>query len=181
MPVHIIFDGPVTNLLSVRCILIEILSRAHAKEEKGLNVFKLATFLGSFPIDCTARVEKKIIRDVLVWHFEEEVLWKNSRPTAFLPAVQPDLSSNSHYSIDFSIQAFVALNCEIVFRVPVAQHLRHQPSRFSVWGLPHPYLLASTPCPGSIGWPGGWGGEGGVVPWIPPYSYLWMPEAFYTV
>ena len=74
MPAYIIFDGPVTNLLSVRCILIEILSRVHAKEEKGLNVFKLATFLGSFPIDCTVRVEKKIIQDGLAWHFAGEVL-----------------------------------------------------------------------------------------------------------
>ena len=40
-----IFDGPVTNLLSILCILVEILSRAHAKGAKSLNDFKIGTFL----------------------------------------------------------------------------------------------------------------------------------------
>ena len=31
-----ILDGPITNLLSILCILIEVLSRAHAKEEKAV-------------------------------------------------------------------------------------------------------------------------------------------------
>ena len=30
-----VFDGPITNLLSVLCILIEVLSRAHAKGGGG--------------------------------------------------------------------------------------------------------------------------------------------------
>ena len=38
-PANSVFDGPITNLLSILCILIEILSRAHAKEEKSLNPF----------------------------------------------------------------------------------------------------------------------------------------------
>ena len=33
MPANSVFDGPVTNLLSVLCILIEVLSRAHEKGE----------------------------------------------------------------------------------------------------------------------------------------------------
>ena len=31
MPANNIFDGPITNLLSVLCVLVEVLSRAHAK------------------------------------------------------------------------------------------------------------------------------------------------------
>ena len=38
-PANSVFDGPITNLLSTLCISIEILSRAHAKEEKSLNPF----------------------------------------------------------------------------------------------------------------------------------------------
>ena len=45
-PANSTFDGPVTNLLSVLCVLIEILSRADAKGEKGLNGFKFGTFVG---------------------------------------------------------------------------------------------------------------------------------------
>ena len=53
-----IFDDPVTNLLSVLCILIEVLLRAHAKDGGGgggaggrrsLNDFKFGTFIGRFP------------------------------------------------------------------------------------------------------------------------------------
>ena len=35
MPQNSICDGPTINLLSIRCILIEILSHAHAKKKKG--------------------------------------------------------------------------------------------------------------------------------------------------
>ena len=45
------FDSPVTNLLSILCILIDISSRAHAKGKKDLNVFKFGTFVGRFPSD----------------------------------------------------------------------------------------------------------------------------------
>ena len=34
-PANSIFDGPVTNLLSIQCILIDVLSRAHAKGGGG--------------------------------------------------------------------------------------------------------------------------------------------------
>ena len=50
-PPNSIFDGPITNLLSVLCILIEILPRAHAKGGKKLNDFKFGTFIGRFPSD----------------------------------------------------------------------------------------------------------------------------------
>ena len=42
------FDGLITNLLSVLWILIEILSRDHVKEKKGLNDLKFGTFIGRF-------------------------------------------------------------------------------------------------------------------------------------
>ena len=46
-----IFDGPVTNVLSVLCILIEILSRAHAKGQKSRNDFRRGAPFGRFPSD----------------------------------------------------------------------------------------------------------------------------------
>ena len=54
MPADSVFDGPVTSLLSTLCILIEILSPAHAKGEKSLNDFKFGTFTGCFPSDGAA-------------------------------------------------------------------------------------------------------------------------------
>ena len=36
-PADSIFDGPATTLLSIQCILIEVLSRAHAKEVGGVG------------------------------------------------------------------------------------------------------------------------------------------------
>ena len=54
-----IFDGPVTNLFSVLCILTEILSRTHAKVGKGLNGFKFGTFVGRFQNDEVASIAVK--------------------------------------------------------------------------------------------------------------------------
>ena len=42
-PADSIFDGPVTNLLSVLCIWVEILLRAHAKSGESLNDFKFGS------------------------------------------------------------------------------------------------------------------------------------------
>ena len=48
-PANSIFDGPITNLLSILCILIEILSRAHTKgTKKALMVSNLALLLEVF-------------------------------------------------------------------------------------------------------------------------------------
>ena len=46
-PADNIFGGPVTNLLSILCILIEILSRAHAKEAKKPQWFRILHFCSS--------------------------------------------------------------------------------------------------------------------------------------
>ena len=54
-----IFDGPITNLLSVLCILIEVLSLAHAKEENSCNDFKFGTFIGCFQSDMLAKMAVK--------------------------------------------------------------------------------------------------------------------------
>ena len=43
-----IFMGPVTNPLSVMCILIDFPSRAHAKGEKALVISSLALLLDDF-------------------------------------------------------------------------------------------------------------------------------------
>ena len=42
------FNGPLTNLLSVLYILIEIISHAHAKGKKDLNDLKFGTLLVVF-------------------------------------------------------------------------------------------------------------------------------------
>ena len=61
-----VFDGPITNLLSVLCILIEVLSRAHAKGGGGgggggwsLNDFMFGSFTGPFPSDGAASMAEK--------------------------------------------------------------------------------------------------------------------------
>ena len=54
MPADSIFHGPVTNILSVLCILIELFSRARAKGGKKLNDFKFGSFIGRFPSDGAA-------------------------------------------------------------------------------------------------------------------------------
>ena len=41
-PANSIFDGPISNLLSVLCILTGILSRAHARGKKALMISNLA-------------------------------------------------------------------------------------------------------------------------------------------
>ena len=51
MPENSIFDGLISNLLLILCILIEILSCAHVKERKSQNDFKFGTFTGHFLID----------------------------------------------------------------------------------------------------------------------------------
>ena len=55
-----IFDGSVTNLLSILSILTEILQRAHAKAvKKSLNGFKFGIFIGRFPSDGAAGMTVK--------------------------------------------------------------------------------------------------------------------------
>ena len=43
-----LFDGPVTNLLSKLCILIEVVSGARLKEENALTISSLALLLVTF-------------------------------------------------------------------------------------------------------------------------------------
>ena len=48
-PANSTFDGPITNLLSILHILIEILSCTHSKGvKKSYNDFKSDTFIGCF-------------------------------------------------------------------------------------------------------------------------------------
>ena len=54
-PADSVFDGPITNLLSILCILIEILSRARVKGGGGsLHDFKFGTSTGRFPSEGAA-------------------------------------------------------------------------------------------------------------------------------
>ena len=61
-PENSIFDSPITNLFSIQCILIEVLSRAHAKREKSLKYFKFDTFIDRFPSDTLASMAVKGLR-----------------------------------------------------------------------------------------------------------------------
>ena len=54
-----IFDGLVINLLSILCILIEILSRAPAKGQKSHNDFRFGIPFGRFPRDDSERLAAK--------------------------------------------------------------------------------------------------------------------------
>ena len=54
-----IFDGPVINFLLILCLLIEFLSRAHAKVWKSHNDFKFGTSIGHFPSDRAASIAVK--------------------------------------------------------------------------------------------------------------------------
>ena len=48
-PANRILYGPIRNLLSILCILIEVLLRAHPKMGRGsLNNLKFGTFIGRF-------------------------------------------------------------------------------------------------------------------------------------
>ena len=54
-----ISEGRITSLLSVLCILIEVLSLAQAKGKKVLNDFKFGIFTGHFPDDDTTSMAVK--------------------------------------------------------------------------------------------------------------------------
>ena len=69
-PANSIFDSPITNLLSVLRILIETLSRVHAKGGKGLNDFRSGAFTGRFQSDSAESTAVKGLS--LVTHF---LLW----------------------------------------------------------------------------------------------------------
>ena len=69
MPTESIFDGPITNLLSVLSSLIEILfmySREGVK--KSYNVFKFGTFIGRFPSDSAASMAVKGLMYSYIWN-----------------------------------------------------------------------------------------------------------------
>ena len=57
-----LFDGPVTNLPSVLCILIESLSHVHAKGRKRLNDFKFGSFIGRVQSDGAGSMAVKGLR-----------------------------------------------------------------------------------------------------------------------
>ena len=60
-PAKSILDGPITNLLSILCILTEILSLTHAKggKKRGHNDFKFGTLIGRFLSDGAASIAAK--------------------------------------------------------------------------------------------------------------------------
>ena len=57
-----IFDGLISNLLSIQCILIEILSFANAKGKNGFNSFRVGTFSDGFKSDSAASVAVKMFQ-----------------------------------------------------------------------------------------------------------------------
>ena len=54
-----IFNDPITNLRSLLCILINVISRAKAKGGKSLTIFKSGTFIRRFPSDTLASMAMK--------------------------------------------------------------------------------------------------------------------------
>ena len=66
-PANNIFDGPVTNLLSVLCIFIEALSRTHAKGGQSRNNFKFGTSIRRFPNDTLASMAVKGLKGDFFW------------------------------------------------------------------------------------------------------------------
>ena len=64
-----IFDGPVTSLLSILCILIGILLRAHAKGQKSHN-FRFGIPIGHFLSECGKHGSKGVkgaVRSSCIW------------------------------------------------------------------------------------------------------------------
>ena len=66
IPAYSIFDGPITNLLSILSILIEIFSCAHAKGGNSLNDFKFGTFIGRFLNNGAASMTVKGLKPVTI-------------------------------------------------------------------------------------------------------------------
>ena len=72
IPANSLFDGPVTNLLSILCILVEVLSRAQAKRAKSLNHFKFGTSIGRFfEWQCSKHGSERVNLPVFMWLQEE--------------------------------------------------------------------------------------------------------------
>ena len=62
-PANSIFDGPVATLHSALCVLVDVLSRVHAKRRKSLNDFKFGTSVGRFSRDGAASTAVKGLID----------------------------------------------------------------------------------------------------------------------
>ena len=75
MPANIIFDGPITSLLLILCILIEVLSCAHAKSEKSLNDFRF----GGFPSDGTVSMAVKGLTMMMLVTADASPIFSGSR------------------------------------------------------------------------------------------------------
>ena len=58
-PANSIFDGPIATLLSILCILVEVLSRVQTKRVKRLNDFRFGTSIGRFSSDGAASTAVK--------------------------------------------------------------------------------------------------------------------------
>ena len=68
-PANSIFDGPLATLLSVLCILMEVLSLAHAKGKKVLNDFKFGIFVDRFPNDDATSMAVKWLNHLCAFVF----------------------------------------------------------------------------------------------------------------
>ena len=70
-PANSIFDKPITNLLSILCILVEVLLRVHAKRRKCLNDFKSGASTGRFSSGGAASTSVKGLK----WDRDQDVSW----------------------------------------------------------------------------------------------------------
>ena len=61
-----IADGPITTLLSVLCIWVEVLSRAHANRGQRVNDLSLGTSIGRFPRYGAASTAVKGLKYIII-------------------------------------------------------------------------------------------------------------------
>ena len=64
-PANSTFDSPITNLLSILCVLLEVLSIAHAKGRKALNISNLALSFVPFSDNAASWAVKGLISKTL--------------------------------------------------------------------------------------------------------------------
>ena len=78
VPPNSIFDGPITSLLLILCILIEVLSRAHATSKKSLNDFRFGAF-NCFSSDGTVSMAVKGLTMMMVVTADTSTIFSGSR------------------------------------------------------------------------------------------------------
>ena len=128
-PANSIFDGPITNGLSILTILIEILSWAYAKEEKP-EWFQIRHFYwmfsewqrgkhGSERVNCEGQSYKTVATAHNIWRERRAEAESSRGPSAYCLADRP----NRLRKVDNSAQKCVntlVMNWPRILKVPVS-------------------------------------------------------------